>query len=277
MIAAEPHPSAPLGDEEIDEALSVAADFADLKSPFFRGHSRAVAALAADAAAQLGLPEREAVTVRRAGLVHDLGRTGVPNTIWDKKGTLTESERERVRLHPYYTERALARPDALARLGAIASAHHERVDGSGYHRRLGGTALSPPSRLLAAADAYHAMTEPRPHRPQLEPVDAAAELRREVRAGRFDADAAEAVLAAAGQRASSRRRSAPGGLTPRELEVLLLLARGASNREIARELVIAEKTAANHVEHIYTKLDVSTRTGAALYAMRQGLLDPLAR
>jgi HD-GYP domain-containing protein (c-di-GMP phosphodiesterase class II) len=277
VIAAEPRPSPPLSDEEIDEALTVAADFADLKSPFFRGHSRGVAALAADAAAQLGLPEGDAVSVRRAGLVHDLGRTGVPNTIWDKEGSLTDGERERVRLHPYYTERALARPEALARLGTIAAAHHERVDGSGYHRRLGGAALSPASRLLAAADAYHAMTERRPHRPPRDPSDAAEELRREVRAGCFDADAAEAVLAAAGQRATSRRRSAPAGLTPRELEVLLLLARGASNREIARELVIAEKTAANHVEHIYAKIDVSTRAAAALYAMRHGLLDPLAR
>jgi DNA-binding CsgD family transcriptional regulator len=239
-----------------------------------------VAQLAAAAAGQLGLPAGDAVAVRRAGLLHDLGRTGVPNSIWDKAGALTESERERVRLHPYYTERALARPEALARLGAIAAAHHERVDGSGYHRGLGGGALPPVGRVLAVADVYHAMTEPRPHRAPLEPAEAAGELRREVREGRLDADAAEAVLVAAGHRTGSRRRTAPGGLTPRELEVLLLLARGASNREIARTLVIAEKTAANHVEHIYAKLDVSTRTGAALYAMRHGLLDslePLAR
>ena len=212
--------------------------------------------------------------------MHDLGRTGVPNSIWDKPGPLTEAERERVRLHPYYTERALARPAALARLGVVAGAHHERLDGSGYHRGLGGSALPPTSRVLAAADAYHAMTEPRPHRPALEPSAAAEELRGEARAGRLDADAADAVLAAAGHRRTRRGRSSPGGLTPRELEVLVLLARGASNKEIARTLVIAEKTAANHVEHIYAKIDVSTRASAALYAMRHGLLDtlePLAR
>jgi DNA-binding NarL/FixJ family response regulator len=129
--------------------------------------------------------------------------------------------------------------------------------------------------VLAAADAYHAMTEPRAHRAPLEPAAAATELRVEVRAGRLDADAAEAVLAAAGHRTSTRRRSAPAGMTPRELEVLLLVARGASNKEIARALVIAEKTAANHVEHIYAKIDVSTRAAAALYAMRHGLLDTL--
>ncbi|MBA3382597.1 MAG: HD domain-containing protein, partial [Actinobacteria bacterium] len=275
VVAAEPTRSSPIAEHELDEAFAVVADFADLKSPYFRGHSRGVAALAADAAGLLGLSASETVAVRRAALLHDLGRTGVPNTVWDKPGALSESERERVRLHPYYTERALARPAALARLGAIAGAHHERVDGSGYHRGLTGASLSPSARVLAAADAYHAMTEPRPHRPQLGPADAADELRRDVRAGRFDGDVAEAVLAAAGHRTGSRRRSAPGGLTPRELEVLVLLARGASTREIAKMLVIAEKTAANHVEHIYAKIDVSTRAAAALYAMRHGLLETL--
>jgi HD-GYP domain-containing protein (c-di-GMP phosphodiesterase class II) len=275
VIAAEPQPGPPLDDAAIDEALAVAGDFADLKSPLFRGHSRGVSALAADAAERLGLPTAEVTAVRRAGLVHDLGRTGVPNTIWDKPGLLTDGERERVRLHSYFTERALARPDALARLGVLAAAHHERVDGSGYHRGLAGSALSPSCRVLAAADAYHAMTEPRAHRAPLEPAAAATELRVEVRAGRLDADAAEAVLAAAGHRTSTRRRSAPAGMTPRELEVLLLVARGASNKEIARALVIAEKTAANHIEHIYAKIDVSTRAAAALYAMRHGLLDTL--
>ena len=93
----------------------------------------------------------------------------MPNTIWDKPGPLTDAEWERVRLHPYYAERMLARPEALARLGAIAACHHERLDGSGYHRSLPGSALSPSARILAAADAYHAMTEARPHRDALEP------------------------------------------------------------------------------------------------------------
>jgi HD-GYP domain-containing protein (c-di-GMP phosphodiesterase class II) len=275
VVAAEPTPSGALGEDELDEAFAVVADFADLKSPYYRGHSRGVSTLAADAAALLELPAADVIAVRRAALLHDLGRTGVPNSIWDKPGPLTDSERERVRLHPYYTERALARPAALAHLGAIAGAHHERLDGSGYHRGLPGASLSAPARLLAAADCYHAMTEPRPHRGPLPAAEAAEGLRADVRAGRLDGDAAEAVLAAAGHRTGARRRSTPGGLTPRELEVLVLLARGASNREIAKRLVIADKTAANHVEHIYLKIGVSTRTAATLYAMRQGLLDTL--
>jgi HD-GYP domain-containing protein (c-di-GMP phosphodiesterase class II) len=274
VIAAEPGLAKALAGDELDAALEAVADFADLKSPWFTGHSRGVARLAAAAAEQAGLAGDAITELRRAALVHDLGRTGVPNTIWDKPGPLTAAERERVRLHPYYTERMLARPEALARLGAIAACHHERLDGSGYHRSLPGSALTPAARILAAADAYHAMTEARPHRKALGTDEAAAELRGEVRAGRIDADAAEDVLTAAGHpRAGARVRARPAGLTARELEVLLLVARGASSREVAERLVIAEKTARNHVERIYAKLGISTRAQATLYAMRHGLID----
>jgi HD-GYP domain-containing protein (c-di-GMP phosphodiesterase class II) len=274
VIAAEPGLAKPLAGDELDTALEAVADFSDLKSPWFTGHSRGVARLAAGAAEAAGLPAPAVTELRRAALVHDLGRSGVPNTIWDKPGPLTDGERERVRLHAYYTERMLARPEALAALGAIAACHHERVNGSGYHRSLPGSALSPAARILAAADVYHALTEGRPHRDPFVPDEAAAELRREVKAGRIDADAAEDVLAAAGHaRRGARERARPAGLTARELEVLLLVARGASSRDVARELVIASKTARNHIERIYTKLDVSTRAEASLYAMRHGLVD----
>ncbi len=274
VIEAEPALRPRLTEEGLERGLEAAADFTDLKSPYLSGHSRGVADLAAAAGRHSGLPEADVVVLRRAGLVHDLGRTGVPNAIWEKPGPLTDAEWERVRLHTYFTERMLARPPALARLGAVAALHHERLDGSGYHRGLPGASLTPAARILAAADAYHAMTEPRPHRPALPPEDAARELRAEVKGGRLGGDAVEAVLGEAGHRVG-RRRAHPGGLTAREVEVLIHLARGASNREIARSLQISQKTVGNHVEHIYTKLGVSTRTAAALFAMQQGLLDTL--
>jgi DNA-binding NarL/FixJ family response regulator len=178
---------------------------------------------------------------------------------------------ERVRLHPYLTERMLAFSSVLAPLGACASQHHERLDGSGYPRGISGQAITRAGRLLAAADVYHAMTELRPHRAARSAGEAASELHAEVTAGRLDGDAANAVLRAAGHRIASRR-DWPAGLTAREVEVLRLVARGFSNKEIAEHLVISRKTAGNHVEHVYTKIGVSNRARAGLFAMQHGLM-----
>jgi HD-GYP domain-containing protein (c-di-GMP phosphodiesterase class II)/DNA-binding CsgD family transcriptional regulator len=260
-----------LSDEALESALEAVADFTDLKSPWTIGHSRGVADLAGAAARLYGMSDDDAGLVRRAGLVHDLGRLGVSNAIWDKRGPLTAAELERVRMHPYLTERMLASSEALAPLGAIAVQHHERLDGSGYPRGLSGDALTPAGRTLAAADAYHAMTEERPHRPAHTAEEAANELRAGIRQALFDSDAVEAVLGAAGHRVK-RRRDWPGGLTSRELEVLRLLVRGLSNKEIAEQLTISRRTAGSHVEHIYSKLGVSNRAQASLFAMKHGLM-----
>src|SRR5439155_4551130 len=271
VIDAEPGLALVLSGEQFDDALLAIADFIDLKSPYSLGHARAVAGLVAEAGARLGLPEPEVRTLRRAGLVHDFGRLGISNAIWDKAGPLGAGEWERVRIHPYLTERMLHQSGALAPLAAIAVAHRERLDGSGYPRGLSGSAISRPARILAAADAYQAMRETGPYRTPRTPEDAAAELRADVKAGRLDADAVEAVLGAAGPRVP-RRRGGPAGLTSREVEVLRLLARGVSNKEIAARLVISPKTVGNHVEHIYAKIDASTRATASLFAMQHGLL-----
>jgi HD-GYP domain-containing protein (c-di-GMP phosphodiesterase class II) len=259
-----------LGDEELDGLLTAMGDFVDLKCPFTAGHSRGVAALAAQAARGCGLPERDVRLVRRAGLVHDLGRMGVPNTIWEKAGPLSEAEWERVRLHPYLTGRILRRVRGLEQVAAITAAHHERLDGSGYPLGAAGAMLAPHARLLAAADAYHALCEPRPHRPAYGAAEAAEVLRGQARASRLDAQAVDAVLHAAGHRVR-RRAPWPAGLTGREVEVLRHLAGGGSNREIARRLSISEKTARNHVEHIYAKVGVSNRAGAGLFAVEHGI------
>jgi HD-GYP domain-containing protein (c-di-GMP phosphodiesterase class II) len=235
------------------------------------GHSSAVADLAGAAARGLGLPDSEVRTVYRAGIVHDLGRLGISNSIWDKTRPLGPGEWERVRLHPYLTERMLQQSAALAPLGRLAVQHRERLDGSGYPRRLSGGAIDRRALLLGAADAYQAMREPRPHRPERDPPEAARELRREVTAGRMEAGCVDAVLAVTGHRVP-RRREGPAGLTQREIEVLRLLARGLANKEIAKRLVISPKTVGNHVEHIYTKIDTTNRAGASLFAVQHGLL-----
>jgi HD-GYP domain-containing protein (c-di-GMP phosphodiesterase class II) len=271
VIGAEPALAVMLSGERFDAALRAVADFVDLKSPYFLGHARAVADLAAAAGARAGLDEGEVRTLRRAGLVHDLGRLGISNAIWDKRGPLGPGEWERVRMHPYLTERMLCQSPALAPLASIVVEHRERLDGSGYPRGHTGAAISRPARILGAADAYQAMCEPRPHRAARSSEEAAAELRAEVRAGRLDAGSVQAVLGAAGHRVL-RRQDGPGGLTQREVEVLRLLARGLSNREIGERLVISPKTVGNHVEHIYSKIHASTRATASLFAMQHGLL-----
>ena len=272
VLATEPQPQRVLSTEEMDSALEAVADYVDLKSPWMAGHSRGVARLAVLGAEASSLPETERRALRQAGLPHDLGRCGVHNGIWEKAGPLTDAEWERVRLHPYLTGRLLSRCGALASVATLAAAHHERPDGSGYHRGAHGVELSPGMKLLAAADAYRAMTEPRPYRPALAPEVAATELRREVQQGRLDGAAVESILDGAGHRARIRGRW-PARLTNREVEVLRLAVRGATNRQTARRLSISDRTVAHHIQHIYDKIGVSTRGAAAIYAMEHDLID----
>ena len=269
-LACEPQPGLTLEGEAIDRALAAMGAFADLVSPYFVGHSAGVADLAAAAAASCGLSPSERTAIRRAGLVHDLGRVAVRAKVWGKPGPLSADEWEQVRLHAYHCERVLAHSAFLAALEPIAGAHHERLDGSGYHRGLSAATLSLPARLLAAADAYHAMTEPRPHREALAPDRAAEILVQEASAGRLDPDAVAAVLGAARQPVPRIER--PAGLTEREVEVIGLLARGLQTKQIARALEISIKTADHHIQNAYRKIGVSTRAAAAVFAMEHGLV-----
>jgi HD-GYP domain-containing protein (c-di-GMP phosphodiesterase class II) len=269
-LACEPHPPLLLAGEALDRGLGAMGNFADLISPYLAGHSAGVAELAGAAARRCRMDEAGVVALRRAALVHDLGRVAVHPRIWQKPGPLTADEWEQVRLHPYHSERVLAPSEFLAALGAVAGAHHERLDGSGYHRAVAGAQLALPARLLAAADAYHAMTEPRPHREPIAPDRAAEILGEQASAGRFDAAAVTAVVESAGQRAPRIER--PAGLTEREAEVVGMLARGLQTKQVARALGISVKTADRHIQNAYRKIGVSTRAAATLFAMEHGLM-----
>jgi len=268
-IEAEPS-SLILNSVGLDRALEALADFGDLKTPHMLGHSRRVSELASDAASRSSLPAADVRLVCHAGLVHDIGRVGVPEKLWIKAGPLSPGERERIRLHSYMTERIFADCPPLREVGLVGGAHHERTDGTGYHRGLHAAAQTAPMRLLAAANTYCALTEPRPHRPTLTAEEAARELSREARDGRLDARAVDAVLSASSS-TPTRRRAANVSLSEREIEVLQLVARQQSNKQIARTLGISPKTVERHVTHIYDKIGATTRAGAALYAIEKGL------
>jgi HD-GYP domain-containing protein (c-di-GMP phosphodiesterase class II) len=272
VIAAEPDPRPWLPASRLDHVAQAFADFVDLKSPYTLGHSTGVAHVAEGTARAMGLEGAAMVAVRRAGLLHDLGRVSVPNGIWDKRGPLTHAEWERVRLHPYYSDRILMCSPVLKALAQSAGMHHERLDGSGYHHGISASSLPKAARVLGAADAYQAMTEERPHRQALSPAQAAAQLSQEAKMGRLDRDVVDAVLASAGHSPVRERAAWPAALTEREVQVLRLVAQAKSEREIAKQLFISINTVHHHVKQIYEKTGVSTRAGAALFAMENDLI-----
>jgi HD-GYP domain-containing protein (c-di-GMP phosphodiesterase class II) len=273
ILALEPTPHALLDEAASEQAYLAIADMIDMRMPFTFGHSRAVAVLAEAAGKRLGLPFAELRALRWAAYTHDLGELAVPVSTWIQPRTLTERETDAAHLHPYHSERALSSLGGDGKLvSTLAQRHHEHLDGSGYYRNSRAQDLSPAARVLAVAEAFQTAREPRPQRPPSSDVAAAAKIRSAVRAGQLCSDAAEAVLACAGQPA---RRAAPerlAGLTPREIEVLQLIAAGLTAKEAANKLEIAPKTADNHIQSLYSKIGVSTRAGAALYALERGLV-----
>lgn len=276
VLDAEPEPHRRVGPAHLDEVSRALADFVDLASPFTSGHSARVARVAEGAALHAGLDQHAAATLRRAALVHDLGMVSVPNRICIKRGALNPSEWERVRLHAYHSQRILSLAAPLRESAALAGLHHERLDGSGYHRGLPASALPLPARLLAVAEMYQSMTENRAWRPALTANEATGQLRDGVADRRLDARAVDAVLEAAGQTPPSgrARRAWPAKLTDREVEVLRAITRGLANKQIARELHISTATVHTHVINVYGKIGVNTRAGATLFAFEQDLTDP---
>lgn len=273
-LAAEPGPHRLVPRSYIDTVTAALADFVDLKASHTVGHSARVAELATACALAVGLADAEQADIRRAARVHDLGSVSVPNRIWTKRGSLNRAEWERVRLHAYHSQRVLTVAEPLRKFGELAGMHHERLDGSGYHGGLPAAALPLSARILAVAEAYQSMVEERPWRPAKTRDEAARQLTEEVRAGRLDRRASEAVLDVAGHRTSRRQgRSWPAGLTDREVDVLRMVARALSNKEIARELHVSEGTVHTHVVNVYSKIEVNTRAGAALFALEHDLIQ----
>jgi len=276
VLALEPPPHRTLEGDDLDRALTVAADFIDMKSPYMGGHSRRCAQLATDAARLLGHPQDTVAALGHAALVHDFGTTSISNAILDKPGPLTRAEFDRVERHTLLTDQMLRRSPALARFTKVASSHHEKCDGSGYHTHARADTADAAACLLAVTEIYVGLTTARADRPPFSDDEAAAELRRLESAGVLEPRAVRAVLVAAGHgepagRARKRPQN-PGGLSRREVDVLQLAARGLTTREIGDRLVISPKTADRHLQNIYNKISVSTRAAAALWAMQHQLV-----
>jgi HD-GYP domain-containing protein (c-di-GMP phosphodiesterase class II) len=272
VLLIEPQPARMLAAAEFDDVLHKVANFVDMRSPYTVGHSPAVAGLAEATARRLGLSDSEAISLRQAGLLHDLGRAGVPVSSWNKAEPLSDEERERMRRHPSLTELVLSRSAALGPLGTLSGVHHERLDGSGY-RGMSAASLPVTARILAAADCYQTKLEPRPYREPLAPEAAAGELLNQASAGKLDRDIVDALLVTAGQPSPPAKRALPAGLSGREVEVLSLAVRGMSNQQMAALLVVSPKTVGHHLESIYSKIGVSTRVGATLFALQHGLIE----
>ena len=270
VCEAEPPPHSRVGGADIDRVALAFARFTDLKSTWFTGHSEHVADIAAGAAAAMGLDAASCAAVRRAGLLHDIGRVGVPTGIWDLPRALSAHERDRVKFHSWETERILTATSLFGGVAQIAAATHERDDDSGYHRGRAPTEHVAEAGLLAAADVWCALVTDRPHRRALTPEQAREVLVAAVAERQLARDPVDAVLEAADQPAADPVRW-PSGLTDREVEVLRQVARGASDRQIAADLGITTKTVAHHVQHVYDKIGVRSRAGATLFALEHRL------
>ncbi len=271
FLACEPDPPLELSTEHVQATARAFGRYADLKVPDRIGHSARVADLVARGGRALGLsaPELERATL--AGHLHDLGVVAVPNGIWEQRGALGVGAWEAVRLHAYHGERILGRCAVLAELAPIVGAHHERLDGRGYHRGSSGPSIGRLARLLAAADVRAALERARPHRPAFAFDEVVRTLRGLSREGSLCAASVEAVLAGS-EATPSRPPRHPTGLTAREIEVVAALARGATNKEIAVALRISPRTVQHHLEHVYAKIGATTRAAAALFAARHDLL-----
>jgi HD-GYP domain-containing protein (c-di-GMP phosphodiesterase class II) len=270
VLAVEPKPWLELQGDEIDRALEAIGAWGDLVSPHLTGHSVGVANLVSTAAELCGLDSADIRNVRRAGFIHDVGNISVRPALWLKAQPLNADEREQVRLHPYYTERIFSRSPLMKSIAGIGCAHHERLDGSGYHRGARASELGMVERLLAAASAFHNKTEPRAYRGQLSPESATAAILERARNGKLDFKMVGAVAEASGQPVPKIER--PAGLTEREFDALQLLTRGMLTKQLAHELGVSPKTADHHIQNIYRKIGVSSRAGAILFAAEKGLM-----
>ena len=267
---------APVVERDGDERVAVATafgDLADVKVPFLHGHAKEVTRLAVGAARRLRLADAEIERLEIAALLHDVGRVGVSNAVWEKPGPLTSVEWEQVRMHGYYSERILASSPSLEAISTTAGMHHERLDGSGYHRCSAAAAIADAGAHPGRGGRLrrHGPSPASPRRSRCGPGSRRARPPRR-RPAASTTTPRRRCWPRPASRPRGRRPARPAGLSEREAEVLTLIAQGCSNADVAQRLFISRRTAEHHAQHIYTKIGVSTRAAAALFAVQHGLV-----
>jgi HD-GYP domain-containing protein (c-di-GMP phosphodiesterase class II) len=264
-------------EDKLTDVTLAFADYADMKSPYTAGHSRRVAELSERIARRMSLPEQQVITIHRAALAHDIGIAAVPSFVLNKpQNQLTAAEWEQVRLHPYHSERILSKVPALKAIVPIVAAHHERMDGQGYHRGLPGFQIPPEAQIIAVADRFDELSHDKPGQPALELDEAVRVMGKEAGSG-LSANVFQALVEGLGGVSKPslprvRRQEWPAGLTDREVEVLRLVAKGLSRRQAATALFVSEGTIRSHLEHIYSKSGISNRSAVTLFAIEHDLL-----
>ncbi|HLB12266.1 MAG TPA: HD domain-containing phosphohydrolase [Dehalococcoidia bacterium] len=276
-IEPEESPHRYIPEDHLTDAVLAIADYADMKSPFLSGHSRRVAEVAERIVRRMSLPEPQVVAISRAALVHDIGIVAVPSFVLNKPGSqLTQAEWEQVRLHPYHSERILSKVAPLEAILPMVGAHHERIDGHGYPRGLAGIQIPLGARIIAVADRFDELSCETPDHPATG-LEEVVELMRQEAGASLSPEAVQALLEdLGGGSVTSRRRTHqpwPRELTDREVEVLRLMARGLSRNQAAKALIVSEGTIRSHLEHVYSKIGVSNRAAATLFAIEHGLLN----
>lgn len=193
VISMEPDGTAPLGADKIDRICEAFSDVVDAKSPFTMRHSRGVADAAVTIAGAMGLSAQRTLLIRRAAMLHDLGKLRVPNSILDKPSKLTSEEFGVVKEHPALSREILERIPSFRLLAEIAGSHHEKLDGTGYPRHLSAAELSLESRIIAVADVYAALSEERPYRESLDLSQVSAIMRKDIPT-KLDPECFEALI-----------------------------------------------------------------------------------
>jgi HD-GYP domain-containing protein (c-di-GMP phosphodiesterase class II) len=274
LLARRPPTAADCAQEnQIERVCETLADFVDLKTRENWHHSRTVAEIAVGIGAALGMKTSELTKLRRAALIHDIGKVAIPAGILAKGERLSSSEWETYRLHVYYTQRILERVAPLQELAPAASAHHEWINGQGYHRQLHGEQIPLHGRILAVANSYVRLLQQQAD--QTDPADVLNQMHSQV-GTQFDSVCYEALVTSqtqeqALQNVPSKSRK-EGDLTDREIEVLRLLAQGRNTPQIARTLHISKKTVEHHLSHIYNKIGVTCRTAAVVHAVQRRII-----